>query len=64
MQPMTKILKLVFALLITTFSSLSNAESTKSIQDNENEVWINFGMYSLHGDENVALNDNNDGFGV
>ena len=39
------------------FSNPSNADAADHEQENDRELWINFGMYSLHGKEEVDLND-------
>ena len=61
---LTRILGSALVILMGAFSNPSNADAVDHEQENDHELWINFGMYSLHGKEEVDLNDSNFGFGV
>ena len=61
---LTKILGSALVILMSAFSNPSNADAADHEQENDRELWINFGMYSLHGKEEVDLNYSNFGFGV
>ena len=47
---LTKILGSALVILMIAFSNPSNADAADHEQENDRELWINFGMYSLHGE--------------